>query len=239
MSTKIITIGLDGPNRVGKGTQAKLIQQWFQSQQIPALIIRGAGTRPGLGQEKGDPESAWWQSVNQWIRTPKATYHDWDMTSARLARELLIWRDRILPRCAQKNERQTAVLIIDRTLLSRTITLRLRAETNIADKLYPPEAFGKRQPITSVEVCPDILFQLLAPKELLLSRLEPNDPKYAFRKRLIETTTDYFYDAEQFIPTQLQKRIKKLDASLSIGQLFSHILDHLKSSSPFETYPIS
>ncbi len=234
MSTKIITIGLDGPNRVGKGTQAKLLQQWFQSQQIPVVIIRGAGTRPGLGQEKGDPESEWWQSVNQWIRTSKATYHDWDMTSARLARELIIWRDRILPRWVRESEKQTAVLIIDRTLLSRTITLRLREEINIADKLYPADAFGKRQPVTAIDVCPDVIFQLLAPKALLLSRLAPDDPKYEFRKRLIETTTEHFYDAEQFIPTQLQKRIIKVDASHPRKQVFNYILDHLRVAWQFE-----
>ena len=141
MSVQIITIGLDGPNRVGKGTQAKRLQQWFQSQQIPALIVRGAGTRPGLGQEKGDPESQWWQSINQWIRTPQATFHDWDVTSARLARELIVWRDRMLPKCARKNEKQTAVLLIDRTLLSRTITLRLRNVNNIEQNLVSANSF--------------------------------------------------------------------------------------------------
>ena len=43
MKVEIISIGFDGPNRVGKGTQGALMRRYLAEHNIPALIIRGDG----------------------------------------------------------------------------------------------------------------------------------------------------------------------------------------------------
>ncbi len=228
MSCQIITIGFDGPNRVGKGTQCRRLQEFLALHHIPSLIIRGDGSRSGLGHHPGDPESLWWQDVNRWLRSPKASLHDWDRTSARLARELIVWRDRILPYCAKKSGCRLVVLIIDRSLLSRTMTLRARHEPNITNNLYPEDAFEGRKAISAECVCPNILFNLIAPKNELLARLTPNDPKYEFRRELIENTADWFADAAQLLPAHIRARIVTIDASKPADQVSKRILSELR-----------
>lgn len=229
---KVVTIGLDGPNRVGKGTQCQMLNDWFDSHNLSSLIVRGAGSRTGLGNQPGDPISPWWQEVNQWLRTPQATPQDWDITSARLARELIVWRDRVLPNCAKQMDSPIAILIIDRTLISRTMTLRARQATEIANNLYPAKAFGRRRPITAEMVCPDIIFNLTAPVSYLLARLSPSDPKYAFRKNLIDSTAAWFFDAADYIPVQLQKRVVHVDGSMPVDTVFQEIKSALQTRFP-------
>ncbi len=227
---RIISIGFDGPNRAGKGTQCARLHAWLTAQGVPALIIRGDGSRTGQGDSPGDPLSAWWQAANRWLRTPEASYTDWNLTSYRLARELLVWRDRTLPRQVRAWGQSWGVLLIDRSLLSRTMVLRAMQLPNVAENLYPEAARpkGKGRRLTPSQVCPDVLFNLTAPREILLTRLTPNDPKYAFRKGLIEQTAPWFTDAIEFIPPPLRPRVVNLNAARPVEIIFADILAVLK-----------
>ena len=53
----IISIGFEGPNRVGKGTQISFLAQYLSFHEVPFLIIRGDGSRPMSGLA-GDPFSS-------------------------------------------------------------------------------------------------------------------------------------------------------------------------------------
>jgi thymidylate kinase len=224
MKTKIITIGFDGPNRVGKGTQCIRLQKWLADHEIPSLIIRGAGSRRGKGEQPGDPQSLWWQEVNLWLHTPQASCHDWNMTAYRLARELLVWRDRVLPNWVKSAGQEFGVLIVDRSLLSRTMIPRAMGLADIAHNLYPEQARLKGRRIWPELVCPDLIFNLTAPWWILNARLDSSDPKYEFRKKVIAETYHWFKDAVTYLSKPLQARVVEIDSSRDIEVVFSDVL---------------
>jgi thymidylate kinase len=229
MSVKIITVGFDGPNRAGKATQGALLQKWLDKHGIFSLMIRGAGSRMGQGDQPGDPKSAWWQEVNQRLRTPEVSEETWHITSYRLARELVVWRERILPNLIISQGQELGVLLIDRTLLSRTMILRARQIPDIANNLYPEKARIRGKRISAHLVCPDLILNLIAPAQILIARLVPYDPKYEFRKRLINETSHWFIDAVNFIPEPLQSRVVEIDASWEMSAVFADILSAVQS----------
>jgi thymidylate kinase len=224
MRAKIITVGFDGPNRVGKGTQSIRLQKWLADHEIPSLIIRGAGSRQGCGHQPGDPKSLWWQEINRWLHTPPASCHDWNITAYRLAREMLVWRDRVLPNWVKSSGKELGVLIVDRSLLSRTMIPRAMGVADIAHNLYPEQARLKGRRIWPHLVCPDLIFNLTAPLRILKARLNPDDPKYEFRKKIINDTYPWFKDAVTYLPESLQSRVVEIDSSREIEVVFSNVL---------------
>src|SRR5512136_2934154 len=62
---EIITVGFEGPNRAGKGTQSTLLRDWLAERAIPSLIVRGDGSRTGSRERPEDPPSPWWQAANR------------------------------------------------------------------------------------------------------------------------------------------------------------------------------
>lgn len=224
MSLKIITIGFDGPNRAGKATQSALLQKWLAERGLFSLVIRGAGSRMGQGDLPGDPRSAWWQEVNQWLRTPQASDEAWQITSYRLARELVVWRERTLPKLLKSRGQELGVLLIDRTLLSRTMILRARQIPDIAHNLYPEKARVRGKRISAELVCPELILNLIAPAQVLIARLDPHDPKYEFRKRLINETSHWFKDAVDFMPEPLRSRVVEIDASREMAAIFADVV---------------
>jgi thymidylate kinase len=119
---RIISIGFEGPNRVGKGTQIELLSSQLDKMEIPYLVVRGDGSRTNEGNQAGDPVSEWWSKTLPLLKKPENKDTElWNESSTRLARELIVFRDRILPNIAQLNNKPLAVLLVDRTLLSRTM----------------------------------------------------------------------------------------------------------------------
>ena len=228
-SQRIITVGFDGPNRVGKGTQCELLQAWLTQRDIPSLIVRGDGSRTGLGTSRGDPVSVWWQTVNLWLRTSAATTDDWNHTSYRLARELIVWRDRVLPCIVRQQGKQLGVLIVDRSLPSRTMVLRAAGVSNIADRLYTLNQPSRGRQIDPRLVCPDVIFVFTAPYEVLINRLDQADLKYAFRKQLINDTHSWFADVEHYLPAPLQDRVVHMDGTQDAARIFTEVCATLKT----------
>jgi thymidylate kinase len=234
----VITIGMEGPNRVGKGTQAALLQNWLIDRGVFALIVRGDGSRTGDGNSPGDPYSAWWQAVNEWLRGQNARSEDWHLTSLRLARELIVWRDRVLPQLVSQTGHPLAALIVDRTVLSRSMIF--RSDDPQVDPawvnahLYPLPARGQRI-MTPEKVCPDVIFNFSASRDVLLRRLDPADPKLAFRQRLIERAAAWYTDAVDYIPASLRFRVIAIDADRPPNVIFQEVLKHLELRGVFQT----
>jgi thymidylate kinase len=145
----------------------------------------------------------------------------------RLGRELVVWRDRVLPHCARAQGQKLAVLLVERSLLSRTMIPRAMRVPDVADSLYPEKARITGRKLSADLVCPDIILHLSAPKSTLLSRLDLNDAKYEFRRRLIEETHTWFEDAVDYLPPHLRARIVQIDASRDRDAVFAEILPHL------------
>jgi len=225
---EIISVGFEGPNRVGKGTQCALLRDWLAERAIPSLIVRGDGSRTGSGERPEDPLSPWWQAANRRLHGLPVNYEEWNQAAYRLARELVVWRDRVLPSLVRAQGRPLGVLLVDRSLLSRTMILRAMGATDVAGALYAERYRTKGRRIPPDLVCPDLIVNLTAPRRVLVSRLDPGDPKFEFRKRLIEETCDWFGDAVAYIPRHLRSRVVKVDASEETERVFRRIVSLLQ-----------
>lgn len=221
-SPDIFSIGFEGSHRAGKGTQIELFKEKLEKLQIPFVVVRGAGTRPNEGKHEGDPVSEWWTKRLPLLRRDWASIEDWNDSSYRLARELVVFRDRILPNMLKESGSSIAFLLVDRSILSETMTQRENGDDKI--DLYPDSIRTKGKIITAEEVCPDILFNFITDQKTLLSRLDSNDPKYEFRKALIEQKADWYKNAKEYIPEDLRDKVVEIDASKNPEEIHDEIV---------------
>jgi hypothetical protein len=240
---EIISVGFEGPNRVGKGTQSALLRDWLAEHAIPSLIVRGDGSRAGSGERPEDPPSPWWQAGNRRLHGLPVNYEEWNRAAYRLARELVVWRDRVLPRLVRAQGRRLGVLLVDRSLLSRTMILRAMGATDVAGALYAERYRTKGRRISPDLVCPDLIVNLTAPRWVLASRLDPGDPKVEFRRRLIEETCEWFGDAVAYIPRHLRSRVVEVNASGEADRVFRRVVSlvqtHFGSLRRLDRAPVS
>jgi len=218
---KFFSVGFEGPNRVGKSTQIELFKKKLDELDVPYLVVRGDGSRPNEGRHSGDPISEWWESMLLKLRSEAVGSEDWDKSAYRLARELIVFRDRVLPRIA--GGAPFAFLLIDRSILSRTMVPRESGSENIEKRLYPEEAREKGRRITTQKICPDLIINLRADLDTLLSRLDEKDPKYKFRRGLIMQKHTWYEDAVDFIPEELRDRVVQVDSTETIEDVHSEI----------------
>lgn len=226
--SKVISLGFEGPNRAGKGTQIELMESKLRELEIPYLVVRGDGSRPNEGSHEGDPISEWWTEILPRLKDPANKDSDlWNISSMRLARELVVFRDRVLPKIAEKNKKPLAVLLVDRTLLSRTMVPRSQGVFDIPKNLYPPNSKFEVQ-----DICPDIIFNIIVGKKDLLERLDPNDPKYEFRKKLILEKYSWYLDAHKYLPHDLQDRVVPVDGTLTSREVHESIVNMINKKFP-------
>ncbi len=225
-TVKIDVIGFEGPNRVGKGTQIERLRQHLEGRGLPCIVLRGNGSRPATGEHIGDPQSSWWSMANRSLRTT-ANLSLWQESSNRLAREFIVWRDFRFPKLLKQGGLERGLILVDRTILSQFMILR---ETGVTDwgRLYPETARAGRRQITGDLICPDIVLNLVAPKEVLLSRLDRGDPKYDFRRLLIETKYNWYLEAIAMLPGHIQERVSLVKGDEPIEAVFGNILDILR-----------
>lgn len=226
---KIITIGLDGPNRVGKGTQIQLLATHLKNLGGVVISIKGDGSRPGIGEE-GDPHSNWWEKTNRIIHQSAST-ELWDMAACRLSRELLIWKNRWLPKKMNQYGSNKGYLLIDRTILSR-YAFALEKGRSELNNLYSSDLRLARRGIGYLELCPDFIIRLCAPRDCLLNRLDESDPKYTFRRSLIERPVDWYEKASKTLPINIQKRIITIESTATPELVFENILTKLREHFP-------
>lgn len=237
-SEKIISIAFEGMHRVGKGTHIEALKEKLAKSGIPCVDIRGEGSRPGKGEEARDPRSEWWLKINEALRKKegKEDATKWDEAAYRLARELIVWRDRFLARQIKEAQVPSGVLIIDRSLLSRAAFIKQRMQ-HPPEKIFSsedlyPSGIQRRKKISIDMVLPDLIIELVAPKEVLIGRLDPDDPKYDFRKRNIEDMYDTYMDAKSHLSREIQERIVTFDASNDQEAVFNEIENIIKQRFP-------
>lgn len=95
---EVISIAFEGMHRAGKGTHIEALKSKLAEDGIPAVDIRGEGSRAGRGETAGDPHSEWWLKLNQELHKKQGDEDatKWDEAAYRLARELIVWRDRFI-----------------------------------------------------------------------------------------------------------------------------------------------
>lgn len=232
---KIFSIAFEGMHRSGKGTQIELLKNKLSEIGLPCIAVQGEGYRRGIGSSPEDPQSDVWQKLSDQLKRGEG-FDIWDEASYRLARELIIWRERVLNKEVSETLSPLGVLILDRSLISKSLlkTLQLKpSPTKIfsPDELYP-DAIQHRKKITVDMVLPDIIFNLIAPKDVLLSRLDPQDPKYEFRKNNIIKDFDLYTSAKMHLSEEIKKRIVDIDSSAPAEEVYKAVMEQIKQRIP-------
>jgi thymidylate kinase len=185
-----------------------------------SIIVRGDGTRDGLGLSEGDPYSDEWQARSRRVKSPEGnTVEAWNAASYVLMRELSDYR---------KSDEYDAV-IVDRTVLSRAAFLlhrgiALEGERISLDELYPDNLTGDHESIDLAGTLPEIIFELNAPSPTdLLARLDSEDPKYTFRSRNIRGGFNPASIARGHLPEDIEKRVAIVDASKEITEVHEEV----------------
>lgn len=232
---RIFSIAFEGMHRVGKETQMELLQKKIQAAGIPCISIKGEGYRYGAGEQPKDPQSDFWEKISEQLNKG-ADPAVWDEASYRLARELIVWRDRILSRQIDKTLAPFGVLLVDRSLISRAIAKSVDSppppkKIFSSEELFPQDVQHRKE-ITPEMVLPDAIVELVAPKEVLLARLDATDPEYEFRKSNIESKFDIYTDAKHHLSPEIQSRIVTVDSSASVDEVYNKIAEELKTRFP-------
>lgn len=224
---KPVVVGLDGLHRAGKGTQAALLHAAISENRGRSIIVRGDGTRDGLGLSEGDPYSNEWQARSLRVKSPEGnTVEAWNAASYILMKELSEFR----------NSNEYDAVILDRTVLSRTAFLLHRGvvpegtRTSL-DELYPDNLSGEHEKLDLATTLPDVIFELKAhtPSELL-ERLDREDPKYTFRARNIKGGFNPASIAKEHLPEEIERRVIVVDASREIETIHLAIKRSLNST---------
>ncbi len=215
---KIPVIAFEGVNRVGKGTQIELLVKELKLLDINSITLRGDGTRNGDGLHDGDPYNDWWIKNANKIRLSDGT-EKWDIAAEKLMMEFIDWRQKAF-------RLNKEIILLDRSLISRAAFVIDRGDESVdfldINILYPN---NNNNNITIEKILPDLIIELLAPQDVLYSRLDKKDPKYEFRKSIIKKGYQSFIDAESKLPEKIKKRIVKVDSSKAIDLVFDDVLE--------------
>ena len=220
-------VAFDGLYRTGKGTQAEKLQSAIAREHMSSVVIRGDGTRDGLGLHAGDPYSEEWQARGRRLKSPEGnTVEGWNAASYILARELA---NRV-----NENSDGHDVVIVDRTLLSRAAFLlhrgiQLRGDRLTLPKMYPEsEGLSDQEKIDFEAMVPDVIFDLqVDDPRALLERLDKEDPKYQFRSRNIKGGFDSAQIAAQHLPLDIEERVVRLEALETAETVHQTVMSHL------------
>ncbi|KKQ81454.1 MAG: hypothetical protein UT05_C0016G0008 [Parcubacteria group bacterium GW2011_GWF2_38_76] len=221
----ISVIAFDGLNRCGKGTQTQMLQRHLEELGILAIIVRGDGSREGGGGSQGDPKSLWWGSFKtrlEGLEKGRQWFDQWNQAACLLAREFIHWKEIRMPVIMSKVGYEDGALLIDRSLISRIMVLRQADEYNGLESLYT--IGGLSQGIDWEDVLPDVLFNFNVPHQVLLSRLESDDPKYQFRREIIDRCFSLHVSVTKNLPNAINARTINIDGDRVPGNIHTDIL---------------
>lgn len=214
-------VGFDGLHRVGKGTQASKLLEYVENKGGTGVIVRGDGTREGLGLVEGDPHSPEWQERSARLKSFDRTVASWNLASYVLAKELYS-----IVSIAEAPD----VVIVDRSVLSRATFLvhrgvvEVNSELTLED-LYPDSMNGEF-PIEMV--VPDVIFDMqVRSPDVLLGRLDKDDPKYDFRAENIRGGFMAARGAAEYLPESIRKKVEFIDAGHDPEAIHNYIISLL------------
>lgn len=227
----IQVIAFDGLNRCGKGTQADLLQFHLLEMNVFSIVVRGDGSREGLGESQSDPKSLWWSTFRTRLNGLEGTsrwFDCWNEAACLLAHEFIHWKTVVVPAMMRTARYRHGVLLVDRSLISRIMVLRQANEYNGPDSLYT--VGGLPQGINWENVLPDVLFNFHVPRRVLLSRLDQNDPKYQFRRSIIECHHSLHVSVSRSLPEPILARTIPLDGDRDPNDIHAEIFEAVMPS---------
>lgn len=213
-------IGFDGIHRSGKGTQIAKLESDLEQSNRQSITVRGDGTRDGTGESPGDPYDPRWQEWSTYLRSEASTHDDWHASAYEIIHEL---HDHAI-------SGDHHLVLADRSLVSRA-ALMLHSGANpgrkgfTLDDLYPVrERVLEERRVDILRTLPDILFYLeVKDPEVVMSRLDPSDPKYEFRSRNIQITFEDYRNATKVLPREVKDRLCPIDAALEEEMVYQKI----------------
>jgi thymidylate kinase len=196
MKNKVITIGFDGLHRSGKGTQIRMLSDYFAVNDMASLVVRGDGSRAGMELAPYDFPSRWWQEnlpyFKQEAHSPEEKKFKADLKYQRLCREAKVIKNRVLPHMMNERGKNLGWMLMDRTFISRYFFCKqIDPLVKLEEALtaYCP----RRKRVETV--VPDMTFVLDAPADILIGRIsrqECNPEKYAFKTKMINAYYSLF-----------------------------------------------
>jgi hypothetical protein len=224
-------IAFDGCCRVGKGEQLRELHSYFTSRGVPAMVLKGDGTRLGCGEAWHDLGSRYWTHTHDYHAGIHTPYEEWDRAAYDLARENIAWLN-ALKRIAFISRSRFAAAIYDRSIISRATLALQREMSEPGERLSPeqmwPSHLQTEERISYYDTTPDILFNLSAPQEELHKRIQPSDYDRAFRVRAIDIYYDCFMRAKNALPKGTTTTIIELDGLMPVKELAAIVIEHLE-----------
>jgi thymidylate kinase len=228
----IKVVALEGMHSAGKSTQIDRVKDKLEEDGVVVKSIRGYGSRKGLGESHADPYSAWWQDNLKKIKNAGTdgvkAVHAEQIAQDRILREIHINRDFLLPRLMQKQGADTAVLLLDRSIISRMfVHNRFDTGFSVNDLLTANnEKTGKK---TVVDL-PDRIILLHITKDEALNR--NNDrvdgkEKIAFNEQVIRLQHDQFENIVKSLPAEVYKVTTLIDASRDVDSVTEDIIKEI------------
>lgn len=177
------TIGFDGLNSSGKGTQIKLLKKYLDRNKISNLILRGDGLKAGKGLRSYDFPSSWWLENASFLLDKSLDAEEkLNLQYQRLAREYEFF---------QKKGPQE-VILLDRSFPSRYFTMeQFFPGISLEDSLksYNPKTKKPIKPIV-----PEKTIILHVGKNTLLNRINKKENFNLERRKFIEKVINKNYE---------------------------------------------
>lgn len=227
---QIYSVAFEGSHRAGKGTQIDLLARKLDSLNIPYLVVHGAGSRPNKGETQADPVSEWWAKMNKELRSISGAtdLEKWNQASDRLAREVIVFRERILKKIAKERGSNFAMLLLDRSLISRAMLRDDIENAGVIEREVADVSTASPGRVNASRMmAPDLIFNLVADIPVLLGRLDEQDPKYEFRKRNIESKAPFYEKGKELLPAFIRDRVIQIDASSTPEQVHQQIMERI------------
>jgi len=223
-TNQVKSVGFDGLHRCGKGTQIRLLGDYLDKRGIKSIIVRGDGTRKGLGLSPEDPYSAWWQehyeSFFKENRTLEENKYLSDLVYSRLTQEAR----EIMSKLRRGDE--SGALLMDRTFVSRWFVKR-QQESSIflEDAIYTIDPETNRKVIPLI---PEKTYIIHVQLEELLRRVESSRDSPEKKKFRLNNLIKYSEDFERLLdelPSYFMGgEIKIIDGNNSPEKIHEEIL---------------
>lgn len=219
LENRINVFSIDGLNRCGKGTQTTLLKNHFKDKGYFCEILRGDGSRPGVGSEGFyDPYSDFWINLKRRLYPSTDEEFDfevWNLAARKLNRENRHFIEEIVPKLL--NERRGGVVLMDRSHLSRLFVL-MQSD--------PHASFS--QVASNEFVHPNHYFVLDVPKdELLVRNKDDSEGKLSFRQRVVRDHYETFYAMLDKLPKEVRQKVTRIDGTQKIDSIKYQLIDKI------------
>lgn len=226
----ILTVGFEGIHRSGKGTQISLLEQRFKDSNVGVVQLRGDGSRSASGDRIGNSISKWWDNHRSRFEVEGKRMEWWNLGADRLARELVVWRKRLIKDYLESKGYEQGLIILDRSIISRALVLISGGEIQEGQVLTPNNLYSSR--VNANKVTPDIIFELFAPKSIVEERLNAGEGDNFKKKGVIEREFETYYRIKNYFDMPIRRKIVSVDSSQSPSSIHDFVFETIKERFP-------